>query len=502
MGSGPGSQQSVSGPVYVSSLTSTGFSPVGGAVGSCNQYPSITDVGGTPYVACIDSANDTVDVYQFNGSAWVQVGPAISGAAFGATLGGIADVGGEPYVAFAQPNGGGTAASVVVDGFSPGSGGHWSQVGASLIGQSGDYAMSPTLLADGSTPIVAWTEDHTVSGGGSQTLVYADQLQGGAWSGLNSGNELNLSATDNAQLGGLTTIGTTPYLAFDDFNDQGMADGYAFALSGSSFAQAGGAIVANTMGTLPQTALGSYNGAPLAIVNAELPTGDEQLQAEQYAAGAWGQLGSALGVPPLPGPNGDPYAQRAVTVDAQTGTPYVAFMEQEDGTQFTQAPENLFVEDYTTNGTNPNTPPPANSAPPTVTITTTPGAIIAAAASLDLVGAPTLVRHGRAILLHSGFRATCPSATGKPACRGSITLNLPKLRSRAGAVTKALQIKLQLRVASGRTQAVIARLSAASAKQLRRRAVGHRVDGTVKVALTGPNAKTVSLSQSLDTRVS
>jgi hypothetical protein len=482
----------VSGPVHVSALAGSSFAPVGGVVGSCDEDPVITGIGSTAFLACIDDVSGVIDVYAFTGSSWVQVGPSIPGVGFGAILGGIADVGGEPFVAFIPPYGA-TPPEVEVYGYSGGTAGTWSQVGASLIGHSGDDPDVVDLLSDGSAPIVAWQETSPVGSGSSAQFVFADQLDGISWSPLNAGNAINPVASGTAALDGLAMIGTTPYLGLDETTGGQTVAGYALALSGSSFAPVGGAIVTSTMGTSPQVALGSYAGAQLAITDGDSSDGAEQLTASTLSAQTWHQLGSRLGVPPLPtSDEGDPYAQRAI-VDASSGTPYVSLLQQQNNSTTSVAPEDLFVEAYSPAVVNPNAPTTPKQYPPTITSSKVRnpklGSVKTPAGVLELADASSLTRRRRTTHLNSGIRAACPSEKRHPACHGEIVLKVKKL-----------QLTWGFTVRSGHSTTASASLSAGSVTQLRRSS-GRRIRGTITVTLSGPNAESTSLLQSLHARL-
>ena len=350
----------VSGPVHVAALDGATFTAVGGAVGSCDADPVIASVGGAPYVACRASGGVGVEVYSWSGSAWSQVGAAISNAstAYGA---GLADVGGTPYVAFATQSD-----QLEVESFS---GGNWTPVGATLLGMAGGSPETPALLSDGANPILAWTESDPVAGS-QQEDVFAEQLQGASWTALNSGSPVNVSSSGapQASLDGLAMVGSTPYLALDEFATTGASRGYALALSGSSFQPAGGPIATNTLGYLPHAALGTLAGAPLAVTADQDADGDVSLNASTLSSGAWSALGAPLGIPPLPSANGTPYGGAALAND-QAGTPYAFFLQETNDGQG-GAQEGLFAESYTTAGVNPNTPSTSSATPPTLTTQT------------------------------------------------------------------------------------------------------------------------------------
>jgi hypothetical protein len=437
------------GPVYVSRLSGSTFVPVGGAVGDCEGDPVITDIGGAPFVGCVDFDLGVINVYTLEGSSWVQVGPSIPGGEGFPMLGGIADVEGEPWVSFVPAYDTSAVPEVQVDAYSGGAEGTWSQVGASLIGQAGDQGNLAELLSDGSTPIVAWDEaGPTNSEGYVTSYVFADQLHDGTWTALNSGDPLNpVSSDEGSQLHGVAMIG-----------------------------------------------LGSYAAAPLAVTAADGADGVEQLTALTLTDGKWDQLGSPLGVPPLPtSDDGDPYGVRAIAVDTQTGTPYVALLQQQNNSTTEIAPEDLFVEAYTAGGKNPTGPTAPKQYPPTTTTSKVPdpklGSVKPPSGVLELASGSTLSKRKHTTHLNSGIRAACPSEKRHPACHGEIVLKVKKL-----------QLTWEFTVSSGHSTTLSTSLSAGNIAQLGR-STGRLIRGTITVTLSGPNATSTSLSESLHARL-
>jgi hypothetical protein len=474
--------------VHVAALGGATFTAVGSAVGSCDADAVIASVGGTPYVACRASGGVGIEVYSWNGSAWGQVGAAISNAstAYGA---GLAEVGGTPYVAFATQSG-----QVEVESFA---GGNWTQVGATLLGMAGGSPETPALLSDGANPVLAWTESDTVAGS-QQEDVFAEQLQGASWTALNSGSPVNVSSSGapQASLDGLAMVGPTPYLSLDEFATTGASRGYALALAGSSFQATGGPIVTNTLGYLPQVALGTLAGAPLAVTADQDASGNVSLNASTLSSGAWSALGTPLGVPPLPSTNGTPYGGAALASD-QAGTPYVFFrQETNDGQDGAQ--EGLFAEAYTAAGVNPNAPPTTSSTPPpptTQTLTASPTAAAGAslpAAFVELTASPRLTRRGKAATLGSGLTVTCPTTSGSKACTGSATI---QLKVEHAPEASALTLTDSFSVTTGTTRTLTITIPAAKLKLLRKH--GQKISGTLKITITGPNGQPTSISEPL-----
>lgn len=457
---------------------------MGAALPDCAR-PFLADVGGTPYAACQGNSH-TILVYSLHGSDWMQVGPSIAADPTQQPLGGIADVGGQPAIAYTD-----AAGDVEVDAYASG---HWTALGSPIPRHAGnpgragfsDFAQGPSLLSDGATPIVAFREFKPGSPS-AQFLVYADQLQGSTLTPLNGDQPLNPVAADSAYLDGLTMAGSTPYLGLDDASPNGASTD-VLALSGTSFQRVGGPLNASD-GPLSALALGAYHGAPLAV-SSETSTSDFALTARTLANGAWPKLGSPLGVPPLPGSEGDPYAGSAIAVDAHTDTPYVIFLQQPPGNATTNT-ENVFVEGFIAGATSPTAPAKPRSVPPKSTSHVT---TVLPAASLELAGGPSLRRHGRSLRLDTGLSATCPTATGRPACAGVLSLSVR-------VQGKTYHVKVKFKVRSGRTTAVVVTLSPATARQLRKRRRKGVLHATITAGVKGPNHRTATLAQSLSARL-
>ena len=509
--------------MLVAALGAGVFSRVGGALPSATLFSglgpsSIAAVGGRAYLAY---GNDgSIEIFSWSGSSWGRVGAEgeVKGSP-GASAGVTEGPGGTPYLAFVAPS---SPEKIQVDAFSS-STHRWSQVGAQLLGKSGDVPGSVSLLGDGAAPIVAWEEVEPNPGNPAEYegYVFADQLSGGAFSPLDDGHPLNLTAGPNPASGPvLAMVGSTPYLAFDE-EERTIARptnaAYGFALSGSSFERVG-ATIASDPGELPAPALGELEGAPLAITLGELSTGEDQPAAETFRGGSWSELGGALGVPPLPGSSGDPYGGHALAVAG--GIPYVALLQQPPDTEAGE--ENLFVEDYTANGVNPLRPFEGVEYPPQVTgaessagtassssaqagsTTQSTAQPIAAAATLELAGAARLTRHGHSLGLDSGVTASCPHASGSPDCKGSVVLQVAAATgagARAGAARGAaatIRVSVPFAVASGHEQVVAVQLSKPVLARLR---APRTIHGTLTVTITGPNARSTALAQSLSARL-
>lgn len=475
-----------SAPAYMERLENGSFARVGSALSDCAR-PFLADVGGTPYVACQGNSSSIL-VYSLQGSDWAQVGPSIAANPDTQPLGGIADVGGQPAVAYQTSAGG-----VEVDTYSSGS---WSALGNLIAPPAGtgghvgfsEFAQGPSLVGDGSTPIVAFSELKSGSSP-SQFLVFADQLQGSTWTPLNGDQPLNPVASDSAYLDGVTMVGSTPYVGLDDASSSTNSTD-VLALSGASFQPVGGPLNVSD-GPTSDLSLGAYNGAPLAV-SSETGTSDFALTARTLSGGTWGKLGSPLGVPPLPGSEGTPYAGEAIALDASSDTPYVIFLQQPPGNGEPRA-ENVFAEGFIAGATAPTAPAQFTSNPPTSTISFSATSLLPAA-SVELAGDPSLRRRGRSLRVGTGLRASCPTATGRPACAGVLLLSV---RSHG----KTYKVKAKFKVPSGRTVTVTATFSAAITRQLRKRRHKGVLRAKLTASVTGPNRQAASLTQSLDARL-
>jgi len=172
------------------------------------QLPSLTSVGGVPYVAWQES-NGTVTqirVKDFNGTTWVEphAGPLNVDPTKNAADAKIASIGGVPYVAWDESDG--THQQIRVARFN---GTMWVAVGGSLNVDPTKDAFSPSVRSIGGVPTVAWQESN-----GTATQIRVARFNGSAWVRVSS--SLNADPAKNANSPLIISIGGVPYVVWSE----------------------------------------------------------------------------------------------------------------------------------------------------------------------------------------------------------------------------------------------------------------------------------------------
>ena len=200
-----------------------GPSPIVHSVTTEAVHPSLADVDGTLYVAWEqhDGATDSevrVSKLDGAGTAWVDVGGALSHIATdNAFRPNIASIGGVPWVAWIEFDG--TSQKVRVARLN-GAGTGWTEVvgGANPINHDATQnAFDPCLADVGGVPYVAWAEEPQPHVAESRIRVSRLNDAGTAWTEVVGGtNPINQDAS--AQAGGpsLTSIGGVPWVAWQE----------------------------------------------------------------------------------------------------------------------------------------------------------------------------------------------------------------------------------------------------------------------------------------------
>ena len=199
-----------------------GASPINQVDDRDARNPSLTSIGGVPYLAWVeaDGTNAEVRVSRLKpaGSAWEEVvgGPspinhASHREAFAPSL---TSIGGLPYVAWSETDG--STVKVRVSRLNA-AGTAWEQVvgGPSPINQAGDRdASRPSLTATGGVPYVAWSE---TDGTNAEVRVSRPNAAGTAWEQVVGGSTpINQAIDQDAGAPSLTSIGGVPYVAWDE----------------------------------------------------------------------------------------------------------------------------------------------------------------------------------------------------------------------------------------------------------------------------------------------
>jgi hypothetical protein len=185
--------------------------------------PSLTAIGGVPYVAWVeaDGTNREIRVARLNAAAtaWEQIvggaSPINHSSVQDAVQPSLTSIGGVPWVAWDEADGVGGGKLRVARANAAGTA--WQEVvgGASPINQAFNRnALLPSLTAIGGVPYVAWYES---DGTHYQVRVSRLNAAGTAWEQLVGGaSPINQAGDQDAVAPSLTSIGGVPYVAWDE----------------------------------------------------------------------------------------------------------------------------------------------------------------------------------------------------------------------------------------------------------------------------------------------
>jgi hypothetical protein len=213
--------------VRVSRLNATGtaWEQVGGLAGpgALSFDATLTSIGGVPYVAWIESDADgyEVRVSRLNaaGTAWEEVAPGASpinhAPGDDSFEPSITAIGGVPYVTWAEHDG--TNFEIRVSRLNVAHDPTWDEVGggASPINYADDqHARTPSLTDIGGVPYVAWAETEADD---DNTELRVSRLSGDGqtWEEVVGGaSPINVASNRAARDPSLTAIGGVPYVAW------------------------------------------------------------------------------------------------------------------------------------------------------------------------------------------------------------------------------------------------------------------------------------------------
>ncbi len=199
--------------------TGTAWESVGGVVNpsptGTNPAPSLTSIGGVPYVAWTDNQTgaDTdydIRVSRLNGGAWEQVGGVVNGADDAFNPPTLVSIGGVPYVSWTEFVGPGDL-GVRVSRFN---GTTWEQVGGAV---NTNYADVHRMTAIGGVPYVVWRE---FDGAHFQLRVARLNAAGTDWDEL-VGGASPINHDPNLDVAGIPDvigIGGVPYVAWPEYD--------------------------------------------------------------------------------------------------------------------------------------------------------------------------------------------------------------------------------------------------------------------------------------------
>jgi hypothetical protein len=315
-------------------------SPINESTARNADHPSLTAIGGVPYVAWSESdgAFNQIRVARLNpaGTAWEKVADSASpineSSTRNAVDASLASISGVSYVAWreydgtnyelrvARLNGAGTAWEKVADSASP-------------INESPTRdAAAPSLTGVGGVPYVAWSEFD-----GANTEIRVARLNGAgtAWQKVaDSPSPINESPTRNAVEPSLTSIGATPYVAWgesDAAHEQiRVARLSAAGTAWEKVADSPSPINESATEDASEPSLTSIAGVPYVAWTEHQGTAYEVRVARPNASGtAWEKVAGS------DSPINESTARNATSpsLAAIAGVPYVAW-DEDDGTNY------------------------------------------------------------------------------------------------------------------------------------------------------------------------
>ena len=318
-----------------------GTSPINHGAGANPNavHPSLAAIGGVPHVAWTESdgTNNEIRVSRLNaaGTDWQQVVGGASPINQSATVIGsepsLTDVGGVPYVAWSEHDG--TNSEIRVSRLNA-AGNDWEQpwpaasaIYGGINASSSQHAGSPSLTTIGGVPYVAWTEED-----GSNTEVRVSRLNGANWQQVVGGaSPINQAPTlQDAKAPSLTAVGGVPHVAWAEADGNGDEIRVSRLIAGAFWQQVvGGASPINdgTASGAAEPSLTGIGSVPY-VAWREFDGGNNETRVSRLnAAGTdWEEL---VGGPnPINHGNGD---SQDPSLTANGGVPYVAWREP-DGT--------------------------------------------------------------------------------------------------------------------------------------------------------------------------
>jgi hypothetical protein len=356
-----------------------GPQPINVASDQDATFPSLASVGGSPYVAWQEGGGSEAEIHvaQLNGAgtAWQLVGGSVSTPGHGGAQPSLTDLGGVPYVAFTEFDDSGVR-QIHVARLAP-SGTSWERIGeaddpAKPINESASRdAFFPSLAAVGGIPYVAWHE-----GDGTNTEIRVARLNGtgtGWEQPVDGASPINNSSLNNAEKPSLAGIGGVPYVAWDEF-DGGNFEIRVARLNGTETDWDPVGETANPSSPINQTGGGDAREASLTGIGgvpyvawreATPPTGTQQVRVARLRGDelAWDKVAGGLSPinksssgqatdPSLIGIGGVPYVAWSEAIPS----PFAAWVARlnADGTAWEKVPDSATPVDPDVNLADPS----------------------------------------------------------------------------------------------------------------------------------------------------
>jgi hypothetical protein len=217
---------------------------------------SVTDVGGVPYVAFneSDGTHIQIRVKRLEGGAWVEpvAGSLNVDAARDGFYAFVVDVGGVPYVSWAELNG--FRFDVFVKRLE---GGAWVEPDPGALNFNlSDSAGDPRIAAVAGVPYVSWEEN-----GAPGWQMRVKRLEGTGWTSV--GASPSIDTTQISDGTGIADVGGTPFVVWGEGTAPRLLHVAQFA--GGSWIPVGGALNVDASEDIDDPALIGVGGVPYAV---------------------------------------------------------------------------------------------------------------------------------------------------------------------------------------------------------------------------------------------
>ncbi len=293
-----------------------GVSPINLAAGTNAGPPSLTAIGGVPYLAWAEGNQVGVARLNADGTAWQGITPAPL-AVSAPTQVSITSTAGTPLVAVAHTE----AGAEVVNVFRPNTAGTgWDPVGSRLS----SFGTQPSMTTVAGVPYITWID---TNGGNKEVFVAHLNSAGNGWvPDRDAPSPINVSTSADANAPGLADVGGVPWVAWHEAAGA-QNNVYVAKLTGSTWTKVPAAVtpVDKVASADAQTvSLTAMGGVPW-ISWAEQQGSSYQIRVARFdsATDAWVRVADSIS--PI---NADPARVANETrLNSFDGVPYVAWHE-------------------------------------------------------------------------------------------------------------------------------------------------------------------------------
>lgn len=255
--------------------------------------PSITFKGSDPYIAWTEINSKGISfiyVKHQEGKEWVlNGGPLNLSSTRHAASPSIAASADSLYAAWSE-TAPGSLAQVYVKRWK---GEAWGLIGAGLNLNPENHALTPVLAVHNSNLYAAWTE--IASSGSSQ--IYVKQWDGISWTLI--GNRLNKSEVRHAFTPSMTAAKSGVYLAWAEYDDNGVSQIYVSHWDGKGWTEVGKALNIDPERHALSPSLSGAGSTPYIAYMEYDREGISQIHVKRWDGKEWRQIGESLNVDPL-----------------------------------------------------------------------------------------------------------------------------------------------------------------------------------------------------------